>query len=397
MKPTSPLFTRRDYLRCSAALAAVALAPRVPAADAPRYKAAVIGHTGRGDYGHGLDVIFNDRPNIELVAIADPDEAARAKFATKLKAPRHYADYRELLAKERPQLVSVALRHADQHHAIGLAALRAGAHLYVEKPFTTTLAEADELLAEADKRGLKIVVSHQMRLAPAVVHLKKAVADGRLGELVEIRAFGKQDARAGGEDMMVLGVHLFDLTRLFAGDALWCTARVTQAGRDITKADARTTKDNVGLVAGDEVQAQFTCANGVNVSFTSRAQQRDAAGPWGLELIGSKATAKINANIPPQVFVRTSTPWKADGKTDEWRRLEDDPTKNLPASAQGFPAANAKLVDDWLDAIANQREPICSGRNAAKAVEMVLAVYHAALTGQRVPLPLKVRTHPLAA
>ena len=393
--PSSPL-SRRDFLHQSAALAALAALPRVSAADAPRYKAAVIGHTGRGDYGHGMDVIFNDRPNIELVAVADAHDAGRAKAAAKLKAPRQYADYRELLEKERPNLVCIAPRHSDQHHAMGLAALRAGAHLYMEKPFTPTLAEADELLAEADQRGLRIVVAHQMRLAPSVVHLKQAVGKGLLGELLEIRAFGKQDPRAGGEDMIVLGTHLFDLVRLFAGDALWCHARVTQGGRDITAADARPTKDSVGLIAGDEIHAQFACADGVNVTFTSRQKQRDTAGPWGLELLGSKGVAKISANIPPLVFLLKTAGWKADGKADEWRKMDDDPTKDLPASAQGFPAANARLVDDWLDAIQTKREPACSGRNAMKSIEMVMAVYHAALTGRRVPLPLKARTHPLA-
>src|SRR5688572_12474090 len=105
-------------------------------------KAAVIGHTGRGDYGHGLDTIFQNRAGVEVVAVADPDATGRARVAGKIKAPRQYADYRELLQKERPNLVSVAMRHADQHHAIILAALRSGAHVYAEKPFTVTSAEA---------------------------------------------------------------------------------------------------------------------------------------------------------------------------------------------------------------------------------------------------------------
>jgi len=48
---------------------------------APKLKAAVIGHTGRGDYGHGLDIIFYDRPNIELVAVADAHQVGLAKMA----------------------------------------------------------------------------------------------------------------------------------------------------------------------------------------------------------------------------------------------------------------------------------------------------------------------------
>ena len=386
--------SRREFLfATAAALAAPAL---FRAADAPKFKAAIIGHTGRGDYGHGLDIIFHDRPNVELVAMADANAAGLEKMAAKLKAPRSYADFRVMLEKERPQLVCVAPRQADQHHAMALAALGVGAHVYSEKPFLPTLAEGDEVLALAEQRGLRIAVAHQMRLAPNIVHLQQRVTAGLLGELLEIRAWGKQDARAGGEDMMVLGTHLFDLMRLFAGDAQWCTARVTQAGRDITPADAHLTKDNVGLVAGDEVSAQFGFGNGVTGTFTSRAKLREQAGGWGLELIGSKGAARILANIPPLVYVQQSTGWKADGKSDEWRKLPDDPTLNLPANAQGFPAANARVVDDWLAAIAARRAPACSGQNAMRAVEMVMAVYHAALTARRVALPLTRRTHPLA-
>src|SRR5690349_11384774 len=108
------LQTRRKFL--AGTTAALALASwGVLAADArPRrlLKAAVIGHTGRGDYGHGLENIFADRQGVELVALADPDDSARKRAAGRIGAPRSYASYRELLEREQPHLVSVAMRHA---------------------------------------------------------------------------------------------------------------------------------------------------------------------------------------------------------------------------------------------------------------------------------------------
>src|SRR2546427_362948 len=208
--------------------------PGLHAESGANLKAAVIGHTGRGDYGHGLEGIFSNRPNVEVTALADPDPEGRAKTAAKIGAPRSYADYREMLEKERPNLVSIAMRQSDQHHAIALGALQAGAHVYCEKPFVTAPLESDELLAEAHQRGLKIAVAHTIRMMPVIVRLQQAIAEGLIGELVELRAYGKQDSRAGGEDMMVLGSHLFDLMRLFLGDPLSCTARVLWQGRDIT-------------------------------------------------------------------------------------------------------------------------------------------------------------------
>jgi predicted dehydrogenase len=384
--------TRRDFLHLTATVGAVALgSPSVFGADSPPpLKAAVIGHTGAGDYGHGLDRIFATRPNITVVALADPDPSGRARTAAAIGAARSYADYREMLATERPQLVSLAMRHADQHHALALASLRAGAHLYCEKPFTTSPAESDELLAEAKLRGLKIGVAHTMRMMPEAVRLKQAIAEGLIGEVAELRAYGKQDARAGGEDMMVLGSHLFDLMRLFVGDPISCAAQVLWKGRDIKKTDGRSVKDNVGLVAGDQVFAQFAFPKGVNATFTSTAALREAVGHWGIEFFGSKGVARINCDITPNIFVRRSTGWKADGKTDQWAPLDASFVKS-------FPPPNPGPVGDWLDAIATNREPECSGHNGALAVEMVMAVYQAALSGRRVSFPLVERSHPLTA
>jgi predicted dehydrogenase len=188
--------------------------------------------------------------------------------------------------------------------------------------------------------------------------------------------------------MMVLGSHLFDLLRLFLGDPLWCSARVLWKGRDIKPADRRIVQDNVGYVAGDEVFAQFAFPNGVNATFTSATKLRETVGHWGIEFFGSKGAARINCDIAPNVFIRRSTQWKAEGKTDEWRPLD-------PALLKSPPLHNLGPVGDWLDAIAKNREPECSGRNGAWAVEMVMAVYQAALSGKRVSFPLAVRTHPL--
>jgi predicted dehydrogenase len=365
----------------------------LPAGAAMR--AAIIGCTGQGNYGHELDLVFNDRPDVEVVAVADSDPAGRAKAVARCRARRQYADYHEMLDKEKPHLVCVAPRWTDEHHAMVMAGLRAGAHILVEKPFTQTLAEADELLAVADKAGLKIAVAHQMRLAPSVLHLKKALEAGAFGELLQIRAHGKQDSRAGGEDMIVLGTHLFDLMRFFAGDAVWCTARIRERGREATAQDARKATEGIGLIVGDEIEAEFAFANGVSGSFTSRGKLRSTLGHWGIELIGSKGAVRVLADVFPNVFLLKPGEWTPNGRSDQWTRLEGDPTLEIPAAERGFLAANQRVVDDWLAAIRQGREPVCSGRAAMKSLEMVMAVFEAGLIQQRVPLPLVKRQHPL--
>ncbi|MEO6182800.1 MAG: Gfo/Idh/MocA family oxidoreductase, partial [Verrucomicrobiota bacterium] len=357
MKPHSFILgsqiVRRKFLKQSAMLAGGATLALHAQEIKPNVllSAAIIGHTGRGDYGHGLDMIFHGIPNVNVIAVADPDEKGRAAAAKTSKAARQYADYREMLAKEKPQLASIAPRWTDQHHAMALAALKNGAHIYIEKPFTQTLAEADELIALADKSKLKIAVAHQMRLAPNIVHLKRALDAGLVGELMQVRAWGKQDARAGGEDMLVLGTHLFDLLRNLVGNPVWCTAQILHQGREFNRGDARTAKEQIGFVGGDEVEAQFAFPKGVFATFTSRAKLRETLGHWGIDLIGSKGVVRILMDIFPEVYLLQSGAWTPAGKTDSWQRLKEDPTLQLSAEEKGFGPANRRVVDDWLEAI----------------------------------------------
>jgi predicted dehydrogenase len=304
-----------------------------------------------------------------------------------------------MLDKERPQLVVVGPRITPQRRDMLLAAVNAGAHVLSEKPFVRTPADGDEVLALADKKSLKIAVAHQMRLAPCVVHLKKRIADGLLGDLVEMRAWGKQDKRAGGEDLLVLGVHLFDLMRLFAGDPRSCQAIVLEKGRPATLADARPATEDIGPVLGDQVSAQFTFDAGVIGAFTSAARLRDDTGHWGIEIVGSKGSARILADIWPGVLLKSPGKWDAAPapRTDQWQPLNDDPAERIPPAQRTTAAANARVVDDLLAAVADNRDPACSARNAAKAVEMVHAVWQAGLSGARTRIPLENRAHALSA
>lgn len=399
MKPVS----RRDFLAQTAfatagtALLAGSSTTFAQSAKAPegKLRAVVIGHTGQGNYGHGMDIVMTNHPEVELVAVADSDPAGLQKAKDKLKLAKGYSSYQDMLAIERPQLVSIAPRWTQEHKAMALAAISVGAHIYSEKPFTTDLVEADAILAAAKKSGSKIAVAHQMHVAANIIHLKEQLAKGLIGDLIEIRANGKQDKRAGGEDMLVLGTHLFDLMRYFAGDAEWCTARILTEGRDITSRDGRKVIEGIGLVAGENIYAQFAFANGVNGTFISRQEYLTVAYTWGLELIGSKGVVKIQANIPPRVFLMKTSKWTEQGQSITWEPVPGDPTTGTPESQRNTTHGNRVMLDSLIAAARSGGEPACSGYDGMKAVEMVMAVYQAALKKERVALPLKDRRHPL--
>ncbi|MBM3784828.1 MAG: Gfo/Idh/MocA family oxidoreductase [Acidobacteria bacterium] len=210
--------TRRDLLAMAAA------------APGKRYKVAVIGHTGKGNYGHGIDTVWRELPNMELVAVADASEAGLAAAGKRLGVARTYGDYREMLRKEKPEIVGIGPRWMDQRVEMVTAVAEAGAHIYMEKPFALTLSDADRMVDAVRRNKVKLQVAHQMRTSPFAVRAKAMVDAGEIGEVQEIRTRGKEDRRAGGEDMMVLGSHLCDMMRFFLGNPEWTVAHVTTNG-----------------------------------------------------------------------------------------------------------------------------------------------------------------------
>ena len=131
--------------------------------------------------------------------VADPVEEGRVKAMQRSGAKRQYADYREMLAKERPELVGIGPRWTDQRKEMALAAIAAGAHVYSEKPFATDLAEADEILAAALTAGKRLRWRIRVQIAPpSILHLKKRIEEGLIGELLTIDAWGKQEIGGRG-------------------------------------------------------------------------------------------------------------------------------------------------------------------------------------------------------
>ena len=142
------------------------------------------------------------------------------------------------------------------------------------------------------------------------------------------------------------------------------------------------------------MSAQFAFDRGIVGTFTSRGRLREQVGHWGIELVGSKGSARVLADIWPNVFVQKPAAWTADGRHENWTPLEGDPGRE-PKVDKTTTTANRRVVEDLLASIRDNREPACSARNATKALEMVMAIHQSALSGKRAPFPLADRSHPL--
>jgi predicted dehydrogenase len=363
---------------------------------AKNYRVAVIGRTGKGNYGHGLDVVWKALDNAEVVAVADENDKGRTEAAKRLGAKNAYADYRQMLQKERPHFVSVADRWPDAHHDMVVACAQAGAHVFLEKPMCRTLAEADSLIRECEMRHVKVAIAHQTRYSPRLARVRDLTGAGRIGDILEVRCRGKEDVRGGGEDLMVLGTHLMDLMRFLVGDARWCHASITVSGRPATRDDVHEGGEKTGPVLGDQIHATYGFDKGVVGTFSSRRNAAGRVSRFGMEIRGTKGIIQLTTGGLPPAYLLDDPSW-FPGKTNAaWREISSNGLgKPETLKDGGLDMANVLIVKDLIEAVEKDRQPLGSMYDGRGALEMILAVYESWRAKGSVDMPLKNRAHPL--
>jgi predicted dehydrogenase len=363
---------------------------------AKTYRVAVIGRTGKGNYGHGLDIVWKAFDNVEIVAVADENDKGRQAAAQRLGAKNAYADYRQMLDKERPQIVSVADRFLDAHRDMVLACAEYGANVFLEKPMCRTLAEADEMIAACERHHVKLAIAHQTRYSPRLQRVRELIGEGRLGDLLELRGRGKEDSRGGGQDLMVLGTHIMDLMRLLAGDARWCFARVLQDGKPATRSDVREGGEGMGPIAGNLIHASYGFDKGVHGSFGTHRAKHGASARFGLHIHGSKGVIQLTTGALPPVYFLEDPSWFPGQSKAPWKEITSAGVgKPEPLTDGGLGLGNIWVVKDLIEAIEQDRQPLGGMYDGRAALEMILAIYESHRLQGPVELPLKNRRHPL--
>jgi predicted dehydrogenase len=398
---------RREFLKTGAAAAVAANLPSLitesAAADTDadrKLRVAVIGHTGHGDYGHGLDTMWLGAPETEIVAVADADEKGLAAAQKKLRVAKGFADYRQMLAEIKPDIVAIAPRHVDEHRDMALAAIATGARgIYIEKPLCRTPAEADEIVVAAEKAGVKFAVAHRNRYHPAVAAIDRMLQEDAIGRLLELRARGKEDARGGAQDLWVLGAHVLNLANHFAGKPLACSAVLLQDNRPITKADVREGAEGVGPIAGNTVHARFDTERGAPIYFDSIQNAGAKTAGFGLQLIGANGIIDLRFDGEPLAHILAGSPFKPVKEPRAWVPISSAGAgKPEPIDGLGKQVSSHWLgARDLIAAIRENRQPLCSAADGRVTVEMIAAVFEShRLDGRRVTFPLQTRGNPLA-
>ena len=192
---------RRDFLLHTAAAAGTAtlFSPYgIAAPTAAKYRTALI---GSGWWGMNILRVGMAAGQSKVVALCDVDQNQLAKVAAEVEKlsgdkPKIYKDYREMLAAEKPEIVIVAT--PDHWHALTcIEAIKAGAHVYVEKPVSHTINEGKAMVAAARQYGRVVQVGTHRRVSPHNISAKAFIQAGKVGKIGMVRTFVHYGGGAG--------------------------------------------------------------------------------------------------------------------------------------------------------------------------------------------------------
>lgn len=313
-------------------------------------------------YAHAPSYVAT--PGVELVAGADPHDEQRAIFGERwgVGSTHLYADYREMLAAEALDIVSVCTSTRLRAQIV-IDAARAGVKaIWAEKPISLTLEEADAMVAACREHGVALAVNCARRWSPFFAQTRAMVEAGELGDLLQINAFGQCGLSHNGS-------HLIDTVRYLAGsDVTWVFGEMES---DEAAAGEHDLMGN-GYLAFENGARGFLRGMPTGPAF------------WEFDVIGSAGRVRlVNNNAQVEYTV------KATNDLTGGKALMQAPFP-WPAVIEG---TGVTIVRDLIHAIETGAPPRCSGDDGLAALEVAVALREShRLGGAKVTLPLANRS-----
>jgi predicted dehydrogenase len=300
------------------------------------------------------------------------EEKARA-VAKEYGAEAWFLDYKEALARDDVDAMSICLPH-HLHWKAAVESADAGKHVLVEKPMARTLKEADAMIAAAKKAGVKLMVAEHHRYIPSVLKAKELIDNGSLGEIFLIRCnlftgnraswplqndWRSENEKRGGGVLLSDGVHRVNVLRTLGGDvaSVYCLFPPT------SYFDGEHT-------AFLSIKFKSGVMGSLVHSWATRLKTLSAA-PW-FSVFGTEGSALSSGYDQLSVY-----------------------STKLPECSEGPVEMNIEKRDivleeikDFLDSIRTGREPLVSGKEGRKDIEVCLAGYKSVQEGRVKNLPM---------
>ena len=332
-------------------------------------------------HGHISEFVgaVEDNPSITLVGIAEDEPTVRARVESEHSVPV-YADFDELLDKERPDVVGVARTNATKYLAL-TACLERGVHVIADKPLLTEMEQLTQVEAAYAQGKARLGMMLSQRYSAPHRALKARVDAGDFGEIVHMYGFGPHklrphtrnpwelDAAQNGGVLVDLGVHYFDSLRWFSG----------QEPVRVAAAQGNTRFPELPQLY-DHAHSLLDFDGGMKGIVVADWLTPDAApyhGDYRLYITGTRGTAEIAT----AGTLEPSGPNKQGGVRvvlNEKKPFDLDipPLQHSPSS-------------DFLDALVNDRDPYAGAEEVLRSMAVTLHAKAAAESGDWVRIPAK--------
>lgn len=343
-------------------------------------KYALIG-CGRISPNHIAAAIKN---NLDIVALCDIDfshiDLLLSKFDKEIKDISRYNDYKEMIQIKQPDLVAIATE-SGIHAEIALYCIEKGINVIIEKPIAMNMKDANAICEAAKRNNVVVCANHQNRFNKAIQKTREAIEANKFGKLLHCAAHVRWNRNKGYYDqakwrgtwnndggcLMNQCIHNADLLRWMMGDEV----EEVMAYTDNLNHDYIDAED-LGLAIIKFKNGSYGLLEGTVNIYPKNLEET-------LYIFGSTGTVKVGG---------TST-----NILEDWL-FEDEPNTNdykekyseIPTNVYGY--GHGRLYADVVSAIENHTKPLVDAEAGKRALELVLAIYQSAATGQAVKLPL---------
>lgn len=323
---------------------------------------------------------------LEIVAICDviPEKMEKLldKYGISESASiKCYTDYKEMLEEVQPELVSIATE-SGIHAEIALYCIDKGVNLIIEKPMAMSIEDANKIIKQSQKKGVKVSACHQNRFNVAIQKLRAAVESGRFGQLshgsIHVRWNRNQEyyaqapwrgtwAQDGGA-LMNQCIHGIDLLRWMMGDEIEEICGVTRQ-----QFHGYLEAEDVGLAIIKFKNGAIGTIEGTTNVYPKNLEET-------LYIFGENGTVKIGGTSTNNIDV-----WDFADETEA-----DDKNKGLKEETSNvYGNGHTSLFADVVDAIKNNRTPYVDAVAGRNALEVVLSIYKSQKLGKSIKLPLE--------
>ena len=323
--------------------------------------------------------------NLEIVALCDvvpeniEDKILKFDLPGSIKV---YTDYKEMLANETLDLVSIATE-SGKHAEIALDCIAAGCNLIIEKPIALSLEDADKVISAAREKGVKVSACHQNRFNKSIQKIREAVERRRFGRLFYgtahirwnrgyeyySRANWRGTWEQDGGALMNQCIHNIDLLRwMMGGDIVEVVGMTDKLNHDYIDAE------DLGIALVRFANGSYGIIEGTTDIYPQNLEET-------LYIFGEKGTVKAGGKS-----VNIIEEWRFSDALDDPDEVKRQYHEN-PPNVYGF--GHTPLYADVIDAIENDRDPYVTAEDGRRALELVLAIYKSAAEGVSVKLPLK--------